>query len=439
MAIARIVAGVDWPLLGTYEVVVAGAGPAGIGAACGAAKLGARTLLIERYGFPGGVATVSCCPHLMGFAAAGRQIIAGVADELVRELADIGQAAFRLAPQAVPDPEPIGDRPLLTDIITSIEGIRLAANRLFARHGIKKLFYTSVIGATVQGDRVIELLVDRIDGPGRIRAQTFVDATGDADSVFRATGNVREAPVEESLTKTILIRVGGVVGFDRRMVEKAFDAHVAAGTVPFPTQDRFMGMALLNPGEVLLNFTLTAGDGLSAYELTRMDEELREQIPSTVAWFRRAIPGFAGCFLVDSAIHVGVRCGRRIVGLETITMSDIDANTAVREPVALGGRSYGGHGLDRFLSPWAKSQPGLRGIPWRALLPVGLENVAVGGRSISCEHWVIDTIRLMACCMATGQAAGVSAALAAQQGQTIVEVGYRKVREALLAQGAILE
>jgi hypothetical protein len=120
-------------------------------------------------------------------------------------------------------------------------------------------------------------------------------------------------------------------------------------------------------------------------------------------------------------------------------MADLDADTPVREPVALGGRGYGGHGLSRFSSPWAKHQPGVRGIPWRALLPEGLDNVAVGGRGISCEHRVIDTIRLMARCLATGQAAGVSAALAARAGKPIVGVGYGPVREALLQQAAILD
>ena len=169
-----------------------------------------------------------------------------------------------------------------------------------------------------------------------------------------------------------------------------------------------------------------------------MDRELREQIPVTVGWFRRAIPGFADCFLVDSAINVGVRCGRSIVGLQTITEEVIIENPPVEEPVALGSRGYGGHGLSRFSSPWAKWHRGPRAIPWRTLLPASFTNVAVGGRGISCDHRVIDTIRLMARCMATGQAAGVTAALASRKGAGCVDVGYAAVCDALLEQGAIL-
>lgn len=428
----------DWPTFAEHDVVVVGAGPSGIGAACAAGRLGADTLVIDRMGFPGGVATGACCPYLMGFAIDGRQVVGGVADDLVRELGRAGDARLRVAPRAVPDTEPIGDRPLTADVIVSVEGVRLAASRLIERSGANTLFYTSLLGALTEGDRVTAIAVDRREGPGLIRARTFVDATGDADLVHRAGGETREAPEGESVTKTILIRVGGVVDFDCRDIEAAFNAQVEADEVPLPAQDRFMGMALLNPGEALLNFTLTTGDGLCSAELTRMDRELREQIPLTVEWFRRAIPGFADCFLVDSAVNIGVRCGRSIVGLETITEAAIVENPPVEEPVALGSRGYGGHGLSRFASPWAKWHRGPRAIPWRTLLPASLANVAVGGRGISCDHRVIDTIRLMARCTATGQAAGVTAALASQHDSACVDVGYAAVREALLEQGAIL-
>jgi len=428
----------EWPVINEYDVVVVGAGPGGIGAAIAAADAGARTIIVEKYGFPGGVATMSCCPYLMGFAVGGRQIVGGVADRLVRELDRIGQAAFRTDPQAVPKRESIGDQPLLANVVTSIEGVRLAANRLFERGGVARLYYTSMIGAEVDGDRVAAVAVDRAEGPGLIRARCVVDATGNASLVWRAGGDVREAPVEDSMTKTILIRVGGVLNFDRVPIGETFKRLVEQGRVPLKEQTQFMGLALLNPGEALLNFTLTPGRGLSSEELTRMDVELREQIPMAVDWFRAEIPGFSACFLVDSAVGVGVRAGRGIVGLETITQGSVDNDTPVAEPVALGTRGYGGHGLRQFRSDWAKSQPGIRPIPWKALLSASFSNVAAAGRAISCEPRVIDTFRLMSRCLAIGQAAGVSTALAAQQGQGLVDVGYESVRDELLKQGAIL-
>ena len=429
----------QWPCRGEHDVVVVGAGPGGLGAAIAASRLGARTLLVERYGFPGGVAATACCPFLMGFAAHGRQVVAGVADELVRELDRMGEARFTTYPDRVPDPVPIGSRPLLENVLTSVEGVRVAANRLLARDGVERLYYTSLIGALVDDGRIRALGIDNADGPGLLRASVFVDATGDANLVWRAGGAVRCAAPEEAMTKTMLVRVGGVVDFRRSQAAAQYEEAFRAGRAPFPNQDRFMAMALLNPGEVLLNFPLVIGDALNAADLTRMDGELREQVVTTVDWFRRHINGFEQAYLLDTGVGVGVRAGRGIVGRETITAADLDHGTPVAEPVALGVRGYGGHGLRSFTDGWAKGNPGLRGIPFACLVPAGLDNVLVAGRAISAEPRVLTSIRLMARCAAIGQAAGVAAALAAAGAATVPKVEYAAVREVLLAQGAILE
>ncbi len=427
-----------WPVFGRYDVIVVGAGPGGICAAAAAGRLGARTLIVEKYGFPGGVATMACCPYLMGFGAHGQQIAGGIADDLVREMDRMGHARMIADPAHAPEDAPIGDRPLRANVIVTIEGLRVAANRLLERAGVERLYYTSCLGAVAENGAIRAIAVDGVEGPGLLHATTFVDASGDAQLVWRAGGATREAPVEDSMTKTILFRVGGVKNYYRPDMAKVFDQLVAEGNVPYPEQDRFMGMAMLNPGEAQINFTLTAGSALTSRALTRMDGELREQVLVTVEWFRAHIPGFEACFLVDTGVGVGVRAGRNIVGLETITMADVDTDTPVAEPVALGTRGYGGHSLKGFVAPWAKSHPGIRPIPWRALLSASFRNVAAAGRAISCEPRVLDTFRLMARCMTIGQAAGVSAALGAQAGGNLVDVGYPAVRDALLAQGAIL-
>ncbi|MHB8994256.1 MAG: FAD-dependent oxidoreductase [Armatimonadota bacterium] len=425
----------QWPTAAEYDVIVIGAGPAGFGAACAAGRLGARTLIVDRSGSPGGVATNSCCPYLMGFAYGDRQIIGGIADELVRELDRRGDARLKVLPDCVPEQQPIGDRPL-NNVVVSLEGLRLGANGLLERSGVERLYYASLLGAVTTDDRVTAVAIDRAEGPALYRATAFVDATGDADLVFRAGGQVRQYPIEQTMTKTILIRVGGVESFHRPTVETEFNRLCAEGNIPLAAQDSFMGLAMLNPGEVLLNFTLTAGDGVNSADLTRMDQELREQALMAVGWFREHIPGFANCFLVDTAHRVGVRAGRGIVGQQTITPEILADDTPEPEPIALGTRSYGGHGLTAFKPPWRCSTPGVRGIPWGALLPVSFSNVAAGGRAISADPRVLDTFRLMARCMATGQAAGVTAALMASGAGA---PQYQRVREALLEQGAILQ
>lgn len=422
-----------------YEVIVVGAGPGGLAAACGAAALGARTLIVEQAGYPGGVATNCCCPYLMGYAAGGRQIAGGMADQLVRELDALGQARLIAEPDHVPETEPIGDRPLLNNVVTSVEGVRVGARRLLARHGVASLHYATLIGARGEGRRVTAITLACLEGQRTLTADYFVDATGDARLTELAGGAVRRYPPDEVMTKTILLRVGGVRGFRRPEVSAAFAEKVRAGRVPLGAQDEFMGLGLLNPGEVLLNFTLTTGDGLSSADLTRMDGELREQVLMTVDWYRREMPGFEGCYLLDAAGRVGVRAAQGIVGVETLTAADVDAGTPVPEPVGLTSRNYGWHYLTVCRAPWGSSQPGLRGIPWGILLAESFDNVTTAGRAVSCEARVIDTLRLMARCMVTGHAAGVTVALAARGQTDTLSVGYPAVRAALLAQGAIPE
>lgn len=431
------------PEIGSYDVAVVGAGPAGLAAAVSAARLGAHTVLIENHGYPGGTAVHANVPHIMGFSRNERQIVGGFAEEFVRRLAADGRAE-------VGRHEPLGSGPILDSVWTTVHAIRVVANSFVRDTGVEPLYYTRLIGAdavAVSGEgpdaetarrRIAAILVDRAEGTGIVRAKTFVDATGDAVLVHRAGGRTRTASPEEAMTKTMIITVGGVRDFDRDSVAQRFDRYVRAGDVPFPEQTYFMGRSTPNPGEVSLNFTLTTGDALRSADMTRMDMELRDQIDIALDWFRRAFREFENACLVDSAVEVGVRSGRVIVGRETITQQDIDEDTPVAEPIGIGVRYYGDHGISSFRSPWAKKHNAPRAIPWRALLPADFENVAAAGRCISVEPRVVTCVRLIAQCMATGQAAGVNAALAAQAGSSLLDVGYPAVRDLLLDQRAVL-
>jgi hypothetical protein len=428
----------NFPVRGGYDVVVVGAGPGGFSAAIAAARAGMKTLLIERYGFPGGVATTCCCPYLMGYSVGARQIIGGIGDELVRRLDKMGEARIKFPGTGLIDPAPIGDR-RLDNVVISIEGMRIVVNRLLAESGAETLFYTSMIGAMREGNRIGSIVVDNIDGLGLIKAKVFIDATANAELAFRAGFDTVTAPAEDAMTKTILIRLGNVNNFKRDLVVETFNKLFEAGKVPYKNQDNFMGGPLLHPGEFILNFTLTIGDALSARDMTRMDGELREQILVTVDWYRKNIPGFENCFLMDSAVHVGVRASRNIVGLETITCQGIDDNVILPKPVSLGRRGYGGHGLKSFTDGKAKSYADAYPIPLGALIPAGAENLLASGRAISAEAGALSCFRLMSNCCAIGQGAGVVAAVAAEENCPVAAANYDRIRERLLAGKAILD
>ncbi len=419
----------SWPEIDSCDVAVVGAGPAGIAAAVAASRLGARTILIESYGYAGGTAVHANVPNILGFARNDRQIVGGFAEEFARRLSVEGRTS-----DGYPDSHDHITRP----VRTTVHGIRVVAASFLREAGVHTLFYTRLIGGIVDGSRITALVVDCVEGAGLVRARTIVDATGDAHLVHRCGGATREASPEESMTKTMIITVGGVRDFDRERSAARFDRLVASRSVPFASQTRFMAYRLVNPGEVALNFTLEAGDGLRSAELTRMDMSLRDQIDRTIEWIRKNLPGFERAYLVDSAIQTGVRSGRVIVGRETISQADIDDDTPVAQPIAIGVRYYGDHGISEFRSPWAKNHHAPRPIPWRTLLPVSFDNVAAAGRCISVEPRVVTCVRLIAQCMATGQAAGTNAALAAEADVSLEDAGYDTLRDLLVGQRAIL-
>ncbi len=431
----------EWPILGNYDVVVIGAGPGGLGAAVSAARMGMKTIIVERYGFAGGVGTLSSCPIYMGYGAEGRQIVGGLAEEVARELDRFGAASFLLEdPPFVPAFKSIGDRKLLAHVVSTTEAMRIVFGRLLEREGITGLFYSSLLGAQVEGQTIQAVAVQCAQGPFLIKGRRFIDATGDAHLVYYAGGQVREADIDDSMAKSLFFDVGGVTQFDKRENQRLYKELFAAGKVPAGLLDSFSTCTRLEPGVVNICLGMTAGNALDSAELTRMDRELREQIPVILDFLHREMPGFAQCYTISSSIHVGVRAGRSIVGLETVTPAVIDAGAPVTEPIALTRRSYGGHSTKgNFRPPWSKNHPGLSAVPLKTLIPVSFKNVLAAGRAISYEARVIDTIRLMPGCMTIGQAAGTVAALSVRGNVDVPAVPYGEVKEQLLRQNVILE
>jgi len=297
-----------------------------------------------------------------------------------------------------------------------------------------------MIGAEVAGGTVSAAAVACAEGPGLIRARCFIDATGDACLTYLAGGQVREYSSEESMHKSLFFDVAGVEPYDVQENHRLYAELHAAGKTPPGAQSYFAVLNKLEPGMAQVCLNKAVGSALSSAELTRMDTELREQIPGVVDFLRREMPGFAGCFLTGSSLHVGVRAGRGIVGLETLTRAHIDSGAPTAEPIALIHRSYGSHGVgSQFTPPWRTSNAGVTAVPLKTVFPVGFSNLLAVGRSISLEPTILDTVRVMPRCMTIGQAAGTCAALAVQEGVAAPDVAYSRIRKELLAQNVILE
>ena len=373
-----------------YEVVTVGAGPAGFGAAMGAARAGKKVLLIDRNSGPGGVAVYCGCPVFSGIRDFEAAQIGGIAGEFAAAMKD---HAFI-------------ERGCTMN--SSEFAVGQCMTRMLQDAGVELLFYATLTAAEVKDGRIGAASVSSCGRTLRIEADAFVDATGDAVLSRLAGAEILPAGEEESMTKTVLFRVTGVHDFDKpKLIELFPKLHF-----PFPAQDRFMGTRVGEDGsEILLNLTLTSGNALDPFELTRMDIELRRQIPAVVEWMRQNLPGFENCRLSAVAPVIGVRASCNVRGRTVITCRDLDEGTPVDDPVAIGKRSYGEHYVHRFNSPWRAATPGSRAVPYGALRPAGIDNLSVGGRCISIETRAVSAIRLMPVCLATGQAAGIAAAL----------------------------
>lgn len=428
------------PVYGNYDVVVIGAGPGGIGAAIAAARMGMKTLIVEKYGFPGGVGTQACVPYLMGFAVDGKQIVGGIAEELVRELEALDSASFVIDTVPIPEYKPINSRPLCANVLSSTESIRIAANRLLRRAGVECLYYASFVDTITENRQVTGVAIDCLEGMVLIRGSFFIDATGDAHLIHRAGGTICEYSPQESMHKSIFFDVAGVSQYDVRENSRIYKELFVQGKTPAFALDYFATLNKLEPGVVKVCLTKSAGDGLSSAEMTRMDSEMREQIPEIINFLRREMPGFKHCYLINSAIHVGVRAGRRIVGHDTLTVDIVDSQVLPQKTIALIGRTYGSHSIEkRFVPDWRKVQPGVSGVPLGAIIPVDFDNVLAAGRCISAESQVFDTFRLMPRCMTIGQAAGITAALSNKEKIQPLLVEFNKIKNKLVDNNVILE
>jgi hypothetical protein len=448
---------------GECDVLVVGGGPSGLGAALGAAAAGAQVILAERYGFLGGNATAALVMPLMSFHTdrgvvgnagpspadalmpadhgPGEPVVGGVLGTLVKRLvaADGAMPASERTGFVVPfDPEIL----------------KLVATDLLDEARVFFLFHALASGV-IGGPHVEGVVFETKSGPIVIRAQVTVDCTGDGDvaALAGAPFEVGRDPDGRVQPMTLMFRMGE---FQRAAFTAYSAAHpgqwrgvhglwdlirqaAEAGELELPREDiLFFGTP--REHEVSINSTRVTGAlGISVWDLTRAEWEARRQMRQIVAFLRRYVPGFEDAYVVQSGVTIGVRETRRILGEYQLTAEDVLQARKWPDAVARGTYPIDIH------SPTGKGTLLLRvppgeayDIPLRCLVPQRVERLLVAGRCISGTHEAHSSYRVMAVAMATGQAAGVCAAIAARSGRWPREVPVDEVQEELIRQGASL-
>ena len=413
-----------------YDVVVVGGGPGGFASAVAAARSGAKTILLEREGcLGGGATTMMVCPfmpHVTSPGPAGepRKVVnAGLFREMTDRLLARGQAQDGAC------------------ISFDDEYLKIVLDEMAAEAGVQVVFHAALFDAETDGRRVRAALLAHNGGPIRAEGKVFVDGTGDALLAAQAGAEVRfgddRGAVMPMTTKFVVVGVD----LDRAPNVQELKERCKRGASDRP--------ALLNTnlstfrtkpnGRVHFNAIRVPGDTIDPLSLSQAEAEGRRRVENFVAWLRATVPGFERCFLEKMGSHIGVRESRRIVGDYYLTGDDWRRCARFDDAVACCAYGIDIHGQRPGETNLQSLPPGgWYQIPYRCLVPKGLENLLVASRSISSDREAHSSLRIMPTVMNIGEAAGYAAALTLPAGDVrAVDVPalQGKIRDA----GGVLE
>lgn len=445
------------PVHRDVDVVVAGGGPAGLAAAVAAARLGARTLLVERYGFLGGMATAGLITSILGHTCAkGEPSVAGLCREWVERMAALGGApSWDEAVQR----KGIGFDP---------DACVYASDQMVSEAGCDLLLHSLVSGAVTDGDRLDAVILETKQGTLAVRGKIFVDATGDADVVFRAGLPFTKGRGYDGRPMAMgsMFHMDGIAPDWREHADEIREA-IRAGRESGALRIYGGPGGGPRPGVITANCTRCAGDATLADDLTRAELAVRRDTWDIVSYYREHLPGFEDVRLARLPAHVGVRETRQATGDYVMTGADIvecrkqpdgiarstywiDIHCCLgytKPPTHFCRQSCGTTEPCGILADAPDQLPaGLHppegdwaDVPYRSLTVKGARNLLTAGRCISADHHAMGAIRVMAICMAIGEAAGTAAAMAAAAAEPDVRaVDTDALRTHLAAAGALV-
>lgn len=402
------------PVIAQMDVLVLGAGPAGMGAAVWAARTGAKTMLVEQAGDVGGVSTVGLMSHWTG------QTKGGFFEEVLERSADIDFEGMDSV---------YGDYPRQ---IINPERLKTVYLQMLDEAGVRLRLYTFASDVIMEGNTVKGVILESKSGREAVMAKVIIDCTGDGDIAAKTGAAYVCGRESDGMMQpvTIMFKVAGV-DYDKAIFPGCFEhkVEVPAGelqalgkqTLPFPAGHVLLYRTSL-PGVVTCNMTNCIGiDGTNTDDLVKATMVCRNQMDPIVEFLRKYAPGFENCYIISSASLIGVRETRHFKGVKTITEQDIQSAKVFEDWVVTRAHfnfdihNMTGSSLDETGSQMNFQQKNGYTIPYGCLIPETVDGLLLAGRCISGTHMAHSNYRAMPICMNMGQAAGIAAALAAQR------------------------
>jgi glycine/D-amino acid oxidase-like deaminating enzyme len=430
--------------LAETDVLVVGSGAAGSSAAIAAARAGARTMLLERYGFLGGTSTL-VLDTFYGFYTPGSKslkVVGGVADDVLSELKRFDACFER--------PNTYGAG---TGVTYHPDYLKVVWEKLAHDAGVRVLLHAWVQGAEVQGDRLTGVVVATKIGLRRVAAKIVVDASGDADVCyhsgvpFELAGELAPAQTLTTTFRMVNVDIAARKAVSKARFHELMAEAAGSGRYDLPRKegsDHAMPVAGMTSTIMtrLQSVETRGGKVVNATDpelLSRAEMDGRRQALEYVRFLRDRVPGYEKAQLAGFGVQIGIRETRRVEGEYRLTREDVLGARRFDDQIGLCGAPIEDHhgGAD---TKWQYLPDGqCVGIPYRTLLPRDKTNLLVAGRCFSATHDAHASVRSMAQCMAMGQAAGTAAAMAARSSGSPKDVDLLALLNELRARGAILE
>lgn len=425
------------------DVVVVGGGPAGFAAAVAAARNGAKTILLERYGHLGGMTTGGLVLIIMPMSdGTAEQQIRGLCQEVIDRL-DVMGAAVHPTKEELGSSDPalvshwrryafgVVEGKIRMSAAVDPESLKCVLNDMVVESGVNLLLHSWESRAIAEGKNVKGVIFESKSGRQAVLGKVIIDATGDGD-VYASAGAAFENKADLKMRSSHLALTFRIGNIDAKKYY-AFRQSEPQKTADLMKELESLGgfsmfIATSHENVIWVNNNIPGLDPLNVADLTKLEVQTRRRAQITLKFLKAKMPGFENSFILDTASQPGVRSSRRLIGEHVLTESDLRAGTIFPDTIAVCPDFR--HSVSPQYPHWH--------VPYRSLVPVQIENLLVAGRCFSSDLVANDLLAPVQFCIAMGQAAGTAAALAVKNNVPVRRLDVKNLQELLIKQGVPL-